>query len=97
MFVRYEERQGVAGRLLVGVDNRVVVTRWTPNTEAVEGELVNDTAGRAEGAFFLLECEQVKRKHDAMQQAMRQAVAWLSPTQAEDLRELYRKTLKEMS
>lgn len=95
LFVREEERRGVNGYLLVGTRLGVVYTYWLPTTDPIPGELVNDTDGRAEAQLSLIEREQAERERDAMKTAMRQAVEWLSPTQADDLRKLYNKIIRK--
>lgn len=95
MYVRHEKRENQGdGVLLVGVMNRVVITRFVPEGEDVPGELVNDTAGRVEAVVWKAEHELAVRERDAMAHAMRQACEWLSPSQAEDLKALYLKAVK---
>lgn len=95
MYVRDEVRpRGGPGRLFVGVEDRVVITRFVPDTEEVVGELVNDTAGRAEAGAWEVKHDTARRERDAMALAMRQACEWLSPTQGADLKALYLKLMK---
>jgi hypothetical protein len=95
MYVRHEEREKSGkGILLVGVEGRIVVTRFVSEGEEIPGELVNDEAGRVEAVVWKAEHELATRERDAMALAMRQACEWLSPTQGEDLKALYLKAVK---
>jgi hypothetical protein len=89
LYVRSEEREGVLGHLCVGVTNNAVYTRWVSVYDAIPGELVNDTAGRAEAAVFLAHEKQVEREKEALVNVIEKALEWLSPSQADELRQLF--------
>jgi hypothetical protein len=94
LYVRHEERPHEGeGILCVGVRDRIVYTVFTPLNTAIPGELVNDTAGRNEAKVAFMSEIQVSRERDALKSAMKRAIGWLSPSQAEELRDLYRKEL----
>lgn len=97
LYVRREERQHKGeGVMLAGVRDGVIYTIFVPEGSEIDGELVNDTAGRTEAQIHYLEREVVECERDAMMAAMMQAVDWLSPSQAADLRSLYIKKRKAL-
>lgn len=93
MWVRHEDREGMRGNLWAGVDDRtrMVVTRWTSPYEDAPGELVNDTEGRREAGGLRVLLAATESERDALADAMKRATGWLSDSQAEELREVYRK------
>jgi len=89
LWVRTEERRGEAGNLYVSTRADVVYTSWVKDGEEIPGELVNDTAGRAEAEVWRELLRENEAKIAALALVLKQACLWLAKSQAADLRALY--------
>lgn len=82
----------MAGILFIGAEGRNAVTRWYPLDEVPDDYVVIDDQGaRGEAEFLRRELKEAERKETALSLTMSAAVKLLTDSQAEHMREHYRR------